>query len=141
MAKKFLTLAFAFISMAFIWFVNSKPLFNNLGDGYEVYLKSNSSKAQIVSVLKSNLWLYPQRYGEACVIKDNNLAEKNPLDYIQNFGGKLIFSEQTEQGISYYGYSPRIKYAKILNGKKINLHLFVGENYSKIGSPIIYGSY
>ena len=141
MPKKILSLAFVLISLSFVWSINSQPLFNGFGDRYEVYLKSNSSQAQIVSTLPQKVWLYFQRYGEACIISGVTKNNANPQNIIEDLGGEIIFIEETKEGTSYYGYSKNINYSQQIKGEKINLHLFVCGEYCKIGSPIIYGSY
>jgi hypothetical protein len=53
---------------------------------------------------------------------------------------KIIFTEQIEEGTSYYAYSPTIKYRTKIKNKIINLQIFVGKGV-KVGSPIIFGSF
>ena len=141
MPKKIMSITFALLTLAFVWGINSTPLFKGYSSQYEVYLKSNSSNAQIINCCVKNLWKYFTRYGESCYVENFADFTDNPTSFIEELGGKVIFTEQTEKGVSYYGYSPKIKYSKVINGKTINLHLFVGSDYAKIGSPIIFGSY
>jgi hypothetical protein len=49
--------------------------------------------------------------------------------------------EETEEGINYYAYTEKLTTEKIIRGKKINLHIFIGESEVTIGTPIIYGSF
>lgn len=138
MVKKTLAIAFSVTLIFFLWVANSKPLFDGYANTFEIYQKDNSSSAQIIKVEKENLWLYPLRYGEACVVKKEGFDK---AEFFLSFNATLIMTEEIDTGVNYYAYSPKVKYCKEINGKKVNLHLFVGEQEVKMGSPLIFGSY
>lgn len=77
--------------------------------------------------------------GESCALTGN--ACVGAAEIFEALGGKILFTERTEYGASYYGYSPKVKYKTSLYGKRVNVHVFEGNDTTKIGLPIIYGSY
>lgn len=135
MTKKALVLIAGLLIIGFVWAVNSKPQLSFFSSDRYAYLGSNSSSADIVKT--NNFCLYFNRTGESV-----ELAYKVDVDKIFNgLQAKLVFSEQTDDGVSYYAYSPVLKFQTLLSGKRVNLHVFVGENRSVIGSPLIFGSF
>lgn len=134
----FVVLISSILLMFFGTIINSSTYFDEYNGVYEVYLSSNSSKAKIVSVDKRNAGSFICKTGEAIFIENSELDIDKILD---DFKAKLIFVENTNEGISYYGYSQKIKFQKRINGKDINIHVFKGNNGIKIGLPIIYGSF
>ena len=61
--------------------------------------------------------------------------------FLLEMGARIVFSEKTDKKVCYYAYSPKIKYIERVNNHNINLHIVIGENSVKVGSPIIYGSF
>jgi hypothetical protein len=118
--------------------INSTSLFYSFNGKNEVYLGYNSSASKIVSVKGEKVKNFISKKGEAIFIENEKLS---PIEVMERFNAKLIFIEQIEEGVSYYAYSKDIKYVKRIRGEKINLHVFIGEKGTKIGSPIIYGSF
>lgn len=104
----------------------------------EVYL-TDGSHGEIKALKKTNASLILNKKGEAHVY----LEILNIEDALNYYNAREVFREQSEWGISVYAYSKRIKYEKVINGKKINMHVNVNKknNLTKIGFPIIYGSY
>lgn len=113
------------------------PLFNSYSESFEVYTKSASSNAVITTTTKDYYPLIFAKTGESCKIK----GEFDLTSFFIQTGAKLVFKEQTESGTSYYAYSKNIRYKKVINGKKVNLHVHVGKTDITVGSPIIFGSY
>lgn len=140
MFKKICILFLCVLSLTICWWINGKPIFSNVAgaERLELYQRSNSSSAQIQTVDTIKYKMATNKYGEACVIKrqDFNLEQ-----FFKEFNATLIFAETTFHGVSYYAFSPNVKYSKNLNGKKINIQVFVGETHIKVASPMIYGSY
>ncbi len=140
MLKKICASLFALTLFACIWISYSKPLFSSYANGYEVYGETKSA-GQIKLASDKNFHLFFLRYGESATLKvkgDENFA----LSVIKEFNGELIFIEKIAEGTSYYAYSSDIKYCEVINGKKINLHIFVQEEgQTTLGSPVIYGSF
>lgn len=138
MFKKIATILTAWFCLMGVWVVNNKPIFSAFSSEYEVYSFQNGSNGDIQTTQLKDYLGCSLKYGEACVIDLADFGEKAFLEY---YGATIVFLEQTCYGTSLYGYSPKIKYSTIINGEKINLHVFICENYVKVGSPIIFGSY
>ena len=139
MLKRLTVLFLCALTLIGCWWVNSNELFDGLnGITTELYEHKNSSSAQISLASHLDYRFSTNKYGEACVVdrKDFCLAE-----FLSDFNASLIFTERLSHGVSYYAYSPQIKYSKNINGKKINIHVFVGDQNVKVASPIIFGSY
>ena len=115
---------------------NNQPIFSQFNDQCEVYL-SNSSNGQIVYADSKTYPFISGIYGESVTINKEDFALQ---DFLSNMQAKIIFTEQIDEGISYYAYSPTIKYRTKIKNKIINLHVFVGAGV-KVGSPIIFGSF
>ena len=136
--KNLLTFILCVFVVGVFFLINSTSLFYAFNGKNEVYLRYNSSNAEIVSVKKEKVKDYIVKKGEAVFIEGEKLS---PIDLLKTFNAKLVFIEKTEEGVSYYAYSKDVKYLKMIKGERINLHIFIGEKGSKIGSPIIYGSF
>ncbi len=136
MFKKICSLIFVGIICLSVTFINNRPIFLDKSDSLEVYL-SNSSSGEIIR-------LYDKKCGAICVKGESYRVDKGKFSlesFIDEFNGEIIFQEKIDEGISYYGYSSEIKYRKIMNGRAVNFHVFIGENSVTVGAPIIYGSF
>ena len=138
MFKKIFVFALSLILVSTFFLFQRQPLFKNYGNDFEIYLSEGSSLSQVVVVSKQDFVLYGDVKGESCVILKNEFSVG---DFFADFNAKILFSEMVEEGVSYYGYSSKIKYAESIDGKRVNLHVFVGKTQIKVGSPIIYGSF
>ena len=128
-----------FLSVAFmlsLYFTVNKPLFSDYSDRYELYLKENSSVAEIVNADNYSFPFYVSVKGEACVVKCGDEKE-----IIGDFNAKIIFTEETDDAVIIYAYSKKIPYEKIVSGKKVNLQIAKRNDVIKVGSPLIYGSF
>lgn len=128
-----------FLSVAFmlsLYFTVNKPLFSDYADRYELYLKENSSIAEIVNADNYSFPFYVSVKGEACVVKCGDEKE-----IIGDFNAEIIFTEETDDAVIIYAYSKKIPYEKIVSGKKINLQIAKRNDVIKVGSPLIYGSF
>ncbi len=136
MLKKFsrvLVTLFFILSICFAYLVNARPIFLDYGGEYEIYFLNGSFTAP----QKTNSKILPLGVkGEACTIYDKTAEE-----LFSDFNADVIFIEEIDGGINYYGYSPKIRYTQSINGKIVNLHVFVGKEKIKVGTPIIFGSY
>ena len=136
--RKFLTVAACFVASLILILTYFQPIFYGYGNARELYLYENSSNALIVSAD------YNGRFNRADVKGESFTVDKENFDvfaFFARFNGKIKFTESVDGNISYYGYSPKIKYRCGLNGYVINLHVCVRKNDVKIGSPIIFGSF
>ena len=123
--------------MLFITFSNEKPTFYGYANSFEVYTCSASSNAIIHRVNATDYPFLLNKVGES--IKINGAF--SVTEFLEKFRAKIVFTEQTSDGISYYAYSSEIRYLKTIKGRRINLHLNVGKTCTTIGSPIIFGSF
>ena len=137
MLKKLMVIAFIFITLFSVSIINSTPVFSGYASTFEVYIGSDSSNAQIVSASKSELIFMNNVCGQAFVM------DKDSFDlsgFLKDFGAQIVSVEQIGEGVSYYAFSPKIKYKKQLFNETVNLQIFIGDTV-KVGSPIIYGSF
>jgi len=138
MFKKVLLVFSAVILLLGLTLSYSAPLFLKKGKKVEVYMGSSSSLAQIEKVDLFSFVLLKGVKGESVEL---DYSEFNLKKLLKEFRATLKFTERTEGGVSYYAYSPKIPYEKIINGKTINLHVFVSSARVKVGAPIIFGSF
>ena len=136
MFKKVLVLILATCILINLAIFNNQPLFSQFNNKFEVYL-SNSSDGQIVFADSKTYPLISGIYGESVTIEKEKFCL---YDFLSNMQAKIIFTEQIDEGTSYYAYSPKIKYRTKIKNKIINLQIFVGKDV-KVGSPIIFGSF
>ncbi len=95
-----------------------------------LYSKSYSSLAK-----RSGFTFYYT--GETLTLKNQNDVNK----IVNDLKAKPVFCYSSTNGESRYYYSDKIRIYKIIDGKKVNLHIHVENNKTTVGSPIIYGSY
>ena len=126
------------ICLSCVYFANRKPLFIDYSTTFTLYTNSNSSNCNFKSVNRLNYCFYINVYGEECSIRKKGF---NLEEFLDKFSAQLIFVEQTENTVSYYAYSKKIKYLQIIKGQKINLHVAVDDDMVYLGSPVIYGSF
>ena len=118
------------------YFINSRPVFVEYSNNFEVYLNSASSSAQIANT-KFGFFSVKNIRGESFKI---DIEDFNIEDFLNDYSARIVFVEEIEQGVSYYAYSPKIKYRSKLFGQTINLHIFIGKQVT-IGAPLIFGSF
>lgn len=125
-------------SFSFLKFANdTSPLFN-FSEGIEIYFYDGSF-GKGINASFSEYPFIKGKTGESCVLSYDN--GKKPVDVANVLGGKILFSENTEEGVSYYGFSNKVKYKKTVNGTAVNFQIFCGESQMKIGLPLIFGSF
>lgn len=140
MLKKSACALIAVVLIFSVYFLSSKPLFSGLADGvsaYEVYQTPYSSNQVAFVSNRLDYLLTLKKYGESCTLKKGVCAE-NVFSF---FNASVIFTENSENGVSYYGYTDNIKYFTYINGRRVNLHVYEQKEYAKVGSPIIFGSF
>jgi hypothetical protein len=138
MFKRFLLIVSVVMLLIGLTLSYSAPLFIKKGKTVQAYIGSSSSLARIEEVDALSFMLLKGVKGESVELDYN---EFNLSNFLKEFRAKLLFIEQTEEGVSYYAYSPKIPYQKRINGKTVNLHVFVASERVKVGSPIIFGSF
>lgn len=137
MLKKVLLLFCVGIITLYVVSIYQTPLFYKYSDSFTVYVGSNSSNADILNTNKSSFMFIKDKRGESCKINGSFDLQS----FLSEFDAQLVFTEQTEQGVSYYAYSNKVKYKQQIKSKPINLHVFIGKSGVTVGSPIIYGSF
>ena len=138
MFKKLIVAIVCLATILLCAFVSNRPVFEKFSSEFIVYLSKNSSNANFINSSKLNYPFISNRFGECFTSYDNEIDIQSIID---EFSAQLVFCESTDYGESYYFYSKEIKYLQLINGNKVNLHIFVGKDKIKIGSPIIYDSY
>ncbi len=130
-------IVFAVAALSALKFANgSSPLYA-FSDVLEVYTLPGSFRGGI-TVNKSEYPFVKNRTGESCVIKT---GEEDAFRIAEKLRGEILFTERTENGVSYYGYSAAVKYREVLRGKEINFQIFIGDGAVKAGIPLIYGGF
>ncbi|MBP5466860.1 MAG: hypothetical protein J6Y43_04800 [Clostridia bacterium] len=112
-----------------------KPVFGAYAKEFELYLSNGSFGSNIVRAVDKNYGSFGGIKGESCFV---NVSYGQVLE---DFSAAHVFSEENEYGISYYAYSPALKYKVYLNGRAVNIHYHVGEKKIKLGTPMIFGAY
>lgn len=138
MLKKFSYILAVILTLACVGYVNTKPLFSNYSDSFTVYVGSNSSNAQILTVDSKDYRFIKDVTGESVKISNLGFDEN---EFFEKYNAKIVFTETTDGVVSYYGYSKDIKYQTTIGGKRINLHVAVTKDSVTVGAPIIYGSF
>ena len=138
MFKKMLVLFLALLTFISCYFTFEKPIFKDYSGDYTLYVNSNSSNAIMVDLSDNSYPLVFNKTGESVCFESSDFELQTLLN---KYSAKLIFTEKIEDGICYYAFSPKIKYQKIVNGSKINLHVFIGEGRVVLGAPVIFGSF
>lgn len=136
MLKKGLVFLLSIFCLFSVWQSNSESTLSKYGSPYEFYTQQNSSTARILNgkTLKNMKIFF--KTGESIIVDKD--YEQNIIELLQV---KISFIETTSNGTSVYGYSNKLKGKINLNGKKVNVQIFYGEEKVVLGSPIILGSF
>ena len=116
----------------------AKPVFYGVNDRVEVYLSNPSSTAEIKTVSLLEYKCLTNVVGESVQMLKNDFDLDKFLD---RYSAKIRFTENTEHGVSYYAYSNKIKYKKVVKNTLVNIQIHISKALVKIGSPIIFGSF
>lgn len=137
MFKKFtlcLSVALIFSLSVYIY---GEPIFKGYSESLSVCFYSASSSGMIKEIDGKDIPVFG-KYGESFCKNNGEISVAEVLD---RFAAKMIFIEKIAEGVSYYAYSENILYRKLIKGRKVNLHIFVGKEKTTVGSPIIFGSF
>ena len=136
--KKIFYLTVCLLILTILSIYSSLPVVTGLGKNVEFYMGEGGSNGQITSITELSKYSFKQIKGEGVIVED----EQKLIEFVKDYNVNFYFSQEVENGTSYYGYSSKIKYQAKLNGKIINVHIHVSDKkVIKIGTPIIYGSY
>ena len=61
--------------------------------------------------------------------------------FLNNINCKILKTEEIDDKIIVYGYTPNFSNYKIVGNKKINIQFVIGGDFCKIGYPMIYTSF
>ncbi|MDE6189472.1 MAG: hypothetical protein K2G37_04225 [Clostridia bacterium] len=62
-------------------------------------------------------------------------------DLIDKFSAKIYYSQDLEDGITYYGYCKNLGKSVEIDGKEINIQIVSNKDNIIVGFPLIMGSY
>lgn len=140
MQKKAFNFLIAVVSVAvfiLLFLANTSFCLKDFNGHFEVYRFSSSSNAIIISIRKEDMKYILNKTGEGCFLTENIEVD----EILSMLSAKVVFTENTENGTSYYAYCGNIKMSKIINNKQINVQIHKSEQGIKIGTPLIYGSF
>lgn len=138
MFKKVLVFLLSSFVVISLFVFNNSPLFTNYADEYEVYLTDFSCSSKIIGVSKARFPFILNVKGESVQLKKESFDLEN---FLKDLNAEIVMIESVENYDCYYAYSPDIKRSKIVYDKTVNLHIAIGNNSVKVGSPLIYGSF
>ncbi len=138
MFKRILIILSSVILMLSMLVANNTPIFSQYSNNYEIYLENYSSSQKIINTGSNEFRIILGKKGESVCVEKQNF---NLHSFLVELRAQVVFSEQVDGKTSYYALSPKLKYMQRVKGHNINLHVVVGENFVKLGSPIIYGSF
>ncbi len=128
-------------ALVFLPQVLNKSLIFKRGESYTIYSGALSSNAKITVCEKGSEWFTKLTTsnvtGESVCYCDSQTA----FSEAERLGAKILFCEKIENVTCYFAYTPRVKNYVTLYGHRVNIQIAVSENRSKIGSPLIFGSY
>ena len=136
--KKIVTIVIFVVTVFLLFIIFNKPLFLTLNQNgeYEIYSSSYSSNAVIKKLDREKLSFEFFYTGESVEIEYTDYSVIKDI-----FCLKTVKIESFSQGKNVYAYSRKIPNYKLIDGKRVNVHVFYGKNSCKIGSPLIYGSF
>lgn len=137
MFKRIFLVVTFFLTLTSLWVATAVPVFGDYADKFEVTLES-SSTANFINLTKKEFVFKSGIKSESFNI---NADDFNLTDFLNAYGAKTVFIEKTEAGVSYYAYSKKIKYRKLIDEKAINLHINISNDSVTVGSPIIFGGF
>lgn len=137
MLKK-LSVIVASIFIVFTLFISNRVPVVDRAKEYEVYLKSCSTSNIIKKISNQDFKFVLGVKGESFSINKN---EFHLAEFLSDINAEIVFSEHLSNVVCYYGYSPKVKYLEMIKGELINVHIAIGEDFVKVGFPLIYGSF
>ncbi|MBO7149581.1 MAG: hypothetical protein J6V71_01680 [Clostridia bacterium] len=138
MLKKCMVIFSSIVLIIAMFCIGNMPLFTNKSGSYEVYLENSSNSQSIINVNIRDFALIFNKKGESVYIENKGFELHN---FLCEMKANLLFIEEIDGKVSYYAYSPKLKYMQRVKSHNVNLHVVVGESMVKVGSPIIYGSF
>ncbi len=104
------------------------------------YLDSASSQGLRKTEL--SFWDIPRVKGECVRMQfTEEDGDKYAMSLLSSFNGEVLFIEEVCGRVSYYAYAEGLGEGIWLYGKKVNLHVAVGEGVCVVGTPIIFDGF
>ena len=137
MFKRYFSIFYLIIFLSFsgVMFAQKKPVLYRYADAFEVYTDSGSLGNNVLNLTAKDFFKVIRVKGESCIVTATY------EDVIRDFAAVTVFSETTAYGKSFYAFSDKIPYKIKIGDNIVNLQYFVGENYNKLGTPMIFGGY
>ena len=127
----------ALVVLSFI-LLGSTPILKGYSENHVAYLTNSSSNIKVVKLSNGSFPIINGVRGESCTFTADGFDVD---EFFSHHGATHILTERTGLGVSYYAFSPEIKYKERVSGKEVNLHVAVYGERITIGTPIIYGSF
>lgn len=134
MFKGFCLFIFSIILIFLTTIVYSLPLFTLCANTYEVYFGDSAGEIRLIDkkfiplgVKGEGVQLNRQGFDIDLFLKENR--------------AKLKVIRTENGGTSYYAFSKKIPYKVRVFERTVNLHVFICNEYVKVGAPIIFGSF
>lgn len=122
------------------------PRFRDI-QGERMYFLDKAS-SQCLQASRLSLWDIPRVEGECVYTTISNYVggryltkEEIVKEIVQNYNAEILFCEEVNGIVSYYAYTHDWSDGIYLYGRKINLHVAVGEEKLALGTPIVFGGY
>ncbi len=126
------------LSIICVYAINRKPTFIGYSNEFTLYVQSNSSNCVFRRVNSFGYLFNVNVFGESCKVEKSAFILD---DFLDKFSAQIVLVEEVDGLTSYYAYSKDIRYLQVINGKKVNLHVAVGENTVTLATPVVYGSF
>lgn len=62
-------------------------------------------------------------------------------EILKKYRAELVVKEEILGTVSYYAYTPTLFKGVSVQGKRVNLHIAIGETQAAVGTPIIFGGF
>ena len=138
MLKKALALIVSIIVICSLYITYKQPIFKDYSKMFEVSLCDYSLSQNLKNVNNLEFLFMSGIKGESSIVEMN---EFDLHEFLDKMNAKVVFEREVCGVKSYYCYSRNIKYQKRVEGHMINLQIAITNNFVKVGSPIIYGSF
>lgn len=130
--------ALTFLFLFVVKGANSVQLSKTQGER-TYFLCSASSQAWQKSTLTAGELSLKQ--GESVCFLTEESAESLRDQLLQDYRAVLVKEEGCLDVVSYYCYAAELGDGLIIDGKRVNLHIAVGQGRCAVGTPILFGGF
>ncbi len=130
--------ALAFLFLFGVKIANTVKLSKTDG-GRTYFLHSASSQALKKNTL--NLQEIALKEGESVYFLTEEKADALRDTLIKDYRAVLVKEERCLDVVSYYCYAAEFGKGLLIDGKRINLHIAVGQGRCAVGTPILFGGF